>query len=234
MSVEFDFELLFDSVMSVLLLVTIVYAALLNRKLSALRGAREEMQGLVEEFTTATTRAELGLAQLKEAAEASGSVLQEKINGAKDLVADINFVVKRGDEVAGRMEDSLRAARRTLADPLAARPQQGAAARSSERPSAFRAARADEIDFAALAPTTRPNLGQPRASQIAAGQSAGTQNAGGQNAGGQIVGDQNSRTQNSGAQASGAQAAGAQAPGVAKRALSSEQSQLLKALQGMR
>ena len=135
---------------------------------------REEMQALVENFTAATTRAELGLAELKATAEASGSALQERIDSAKELVADINFVVKRGDTVASRMEESIRASRRTAADPTT----ETAPARPVVKPSSFRAARSIEDENAAPRPAPK-------------------------------------------------------APAT-KRALSEEQSQLLKALQGMR
>jgi hypothetical protein len=73
-----EFSLLFDAVVAALLVATIVYAVILNRKLTQLRDARGEMERLLGGFVEATSRAERGLAALREAAGACGEELQRR------------------------------------------------------------------------------------------------------------------------------------------------------------
>lgn len=96
--------LLADAVIAVLLIATIAYAAILERRLSALRAAKQEMAELVGRFSEATRRAESGLAGIRQAAEQSGRKLQQAVDKGNSLADDLVFLVERGDAVAGRLE----------------------------------------------------------------------------------------------------------------------------------
>jgi hypothetical protein len=108
--------LLFDAVVAVLLLATIVYAAILNRKLSALRDSRREMEELIGRFAEATAKAETVLADIRQSAGGIGRTLQETIDRGNVVADDLVFLVERAGGLADRLEGAVKAkpaARRT-------------------------------------------------------------------------------------------------------------------------
>jgi hypothetical protein len=102
-----EFSLLFDAVVAALLVATIVYAVILNRKLTQLRDARGEMERLLGGFVEATSRAERGLAALREAAGACGEELQRRTDKGNAVADDLMFLVERAGGLADRLEGGL-------------------------------------------------------------------------------------------------------------------------------
>jgi hypothetical protein len=105
--------LLFDAVIAVLLVATIVYAAVLDRKLSVLRDCRAEMEQLIGRFTQATGRAEKALAEIRHAAGETGQALQSSIEKGNTVADDLMFLVERAGSLADRLERAGGAARGT-------------------------------------------------------------------------------------------------------------------------
>lgn len=103
-----DFAFYLDLVMIVLLVATIIYAIILNRKLAAFRRSREDMQNFLTAFNTANERAETSITALKEMAEQSGERLREDIEKASALNEDLSFMVDRGESIANRLEKAAR------------------------------------------------------------------------------------------------------------------------------
>lgn len=103
-----DFAFYLDLVMIVLLVATIVYAIILNRKLAAFRRSREDMQNFLTAFNAANERAETSITALKEMAEHSGEKLREDIEKAEALNEDLSFMVDRGESIANRLEKAAR------------------------------------------------------------------------------------------------------------------------------
>lgn len=99
------YALAFDVVVAVLLAVTIVYAVILNRKLSALRDAKAEMERILIGFAEATGKAERGLATFRDAADGVGRELQRQIETGRALADDLTFLVQRGGVLADRLGD---------------------------------------------------------------------------------------------------------------------------------
>ena len=60
-----------DIVMALLLVATIVFAAILNTRLNALRRNKDQLGRLIGNFNEATLRAESGIPKLRKAAEGS-------------------------------------------------------------------------------------------------------------------------------------------------------------------
>ncbi|WP_339780099.1 DUF6468 domain-containing protein [uncultured Thalassospira sp.] len=113
-----DFEFYLDLLMIVLLVATIVYALMLNRRLAAFRRNREDMEQFLSAFHAATERAEILIQSLKEMASQSGDALREDIERASGLHEDLSFMVDRGDAIANRLEKAasgVNAARKTSA-----------------------------------------------------------------------------------------------------------------------
>jgi hypothetical protein len=100
-----DSTLLFDAMIIVLLVIAIVYAVILNRRLEVFRDAKEEIQAVVTEFSGAMAQAELGMATLKEAADIGGDALQNAVERAARLANDLAFLKDKGDATADRLED---------------------------------------------------------------------------------------------------------------------------------
>ncbi|WP_022727324.1 DUF6468 domain-containing protein [Fodinicurvata sediminis] len=107
-------ELMIDGLLAILLLVTIGYAVVLNRKLNQFRNLREEMQGMVGEFAQATQDAEKGIASLQSRSQTLGSDLEKQVSAvegrvseARSLADDLVFLVEKGTSVADRLENSV-------------------------------------------------------------------------------------------------------------------------------
>ncbi|MDH3474895.1 MAG: DUF6468 domain-containing protein [Rhodospirillales bacterium] len=102
-----ELGLVFDAMVAVLLVATIVYAVILNRKLTQLRDGRAEMERLLGGFVEATVRAESGLSALREATGACGEELQRRIDKGNAVADDLMFLVERAGALADRLEGGL-------------------------------------------------------------------------------------------------------------------------------
>ncbi|MGF1591691.1 MAG: DUF6468 domain-containing protein [Kiloniellaceae bacterium] len=141
-----DYGLVFDVVICLLLVTTIGYAMALNRRLADLRAARGEMEKLFADFTAATGQAEGGLRALKEGSGTAAEILSKNVGDACRLADEMAFLVKKGNEIADRLEVAIAASRKATqtAVPLQAAAQQpaglgvvagaGAAARPAMEP----------------------------------------------------------------------------------------------------
>lgn len=96
-----------DAIVAILLIVTIVYCAILHKKLSALRNAEHELQGLLQAFAGQTQKAENGILQLRSAAEDIGGTLGEQVESATELLDELKLITATGNDLAGRLEKSL-------------------------------------------------------------------------------------------------------------------------------
>ncbi len=95
--------LLFDVALALLLIATIGYAAILNRKLSELRGAKQEMELLLGGFAKSTERAETSLRALREVAGETGEMLQDGIIKGNAVADDLVFLIERAGPIADRL-----------------------------------------------------------------------------------------------------------------------------------
>jgi hypothetical protein len=100
-----------DIVVILLLIPTIIYAIILNRRLTALRKSRDELSKVVNSFNEATMRAEAGIPKLKKATSEANLSLKDRVEKAQTLRDDLAFMIERAEELAGRLENGVRAAR---------------------------------------------------------------------------------------------------------------------------
>jgi len=107
-----DYGLVFDAVICLLLVTTIGYAMVLNRKLNLLRSARGEMEKLFADFTAATGQAEGNLQALKQSSGDAGQTLAKSVDDACRLADEMAFLVKKGNEIADRLEVAVAASRK--------------------------------------------------------------------------------------------------------------------------
>jgi len=122
-----DYKLILDLMVAALLAVTIIYAWILNQRLSQLRRNRDDLAKVVSSFNEATARAEAGIPKLRKAAEDSGQALQERVEKAQSLRDDLAFMIERADAMADRLEQAVRSSREEVRtqQPAAATPRPG-------------------------------------------------------------------------------------------------------------
>ena len=109
-----------DGVVAALLVITIAYAAMLNRRLVKLRDGRAELEAMIGEFKAATTQAQGAVERLKQSAGARQSDLAEQIDAARSLRDELAFLADRGAGEANRLEELIQRGRGTeTSDPAA-------------------------------------------------------------------------------------------------------------------
>lgn len=100
-----------DILVAGLLVATIAYAVVLNRRLGQLRGGSAKMEQLINDFYQATTRAESGVTALKEVAERSDSEITEQLGALTKIRDELDFLVARADTQIVRLDDLIREGR---------------------------------------------------------------------------------------------------------------------------
>jgi len=106
-----EFSLIIDALIVVLLVATIAYAAVLNRKLGVLRDGKSEMEALIASFAESIERAGSGVESLKREAGRSGEVLQNKVEIARGLADDLGYLIEKGTGLAERLDGGVGGAR---------------------------------------------------------------------------------------------------------------------------
>lgn len=94
-----------------LLLVMIIYAVQLNRRLALLKADKAQLQKLIANFNESTIRAEASVAKLRNGAMEANESLQANMMQAKQLCDDLAFMIDRAGAVADRLENSIGAGR---------------------------------------------------------------------------------------------------------------------------
>jgi len=94
-----------------LLLVMIIYAVQLNRRLSRLQADKAYLQKMIASFNQATERAEASINRLRTAALEASESLQANTKLAKELRSDLSFLIDRAENMADRLEGSIGASR---------------------------------------------------------------------------------------------------------------------------
>ena len=103
--IDFPLNTVLDVAIILLLVPTIIYAVILNRRLSALRNSKDELAKVVSSFNEATMRAEAGIPKLKKATLEANNALQERVEKAHTLRDDLAFMIERAEETADRLEE---------------------------------------------------------------------------------------------------------------------------------
>lgn len=102
-----SYSLIIDVLVAVLLVVTIGYAIVLNKRLGKLRADKGELEKLATTFGHSTHRAEESIDKLKHTAD----LLQGHMDKAQTLRDDLAFLIDRGDRTADRLEEMVRTTR---------------------------------------------------------------------------------------------------------------------------
>jgi hypothetical protein len=111
--VSHSFGLLIESLVAVLLTVTIGYCVVLNRRLHRLRSDEMSLKATISELITATEIAERAVGGLKVAARDCDNDLGERLLAAERFTGEIARQIAAGEQVLARLA-RIAAAARTL------------------------------------------------------------------------------------------------------------------------
>jgi len=103
--------LICDVTVALLLVATIGYAAVLNRRLAVLRDDRAKLEQLIQGLNVASVNAQNGIAGLRKATEDVGKDLEKELAASRSLRDDLHYLIERGGVVADRLEGSIRSRR---------------------------------------------------------------------------------------------------------------------------
>lgn len=96
-------SLLIESLVAVLLVLTIGYCLILNRRLKRLRADESSLRATIAELVAATTVAERAIEGLRTTVTDCDATLGERLRNAERISADLSRDVRRGDEIISRI-----------------------------------------------------------------------------------------------------------------------------------
>lgn len=96
-------SLLIESLVAVLLVLTIGYCLILNRRLKRLRADESSLRATIAELVAATTIAERAIEGLKTTVTDCDATLGERLRNAERVAAELTRDVRRGDEIIQRI-----------------------------------------------------------------------------------------------------------------------------------
>ena len=109
-------SLLIESLVAVLLVLTIGYCMILNRRLKRLRADESSLRATIAELVTSTTVAERAIEGLRRAVSESDATLGERLRTAERVSSELERDLQRGEDVISRIHQIAVAAK----DPRAA------------------------------------------------------------------------------------------------------------------
>ena len=110
-----NLEWMLELTLAGLLAATLFHAIRLERTLRVLRRDRSMLEDLLAGFRDSTQEAELGMSQLRAAADGAGRALASQIDAARSLKDDLLFLQERGSALGDRLEGLVRSAQPTAA-----------------------------------------------------------------------------------------------------------------------
>jgi Domain of unknown function (DUF6468) len=101
--VSYSFGLVIESLVASLLLLTIGYCVVLNRRLKRLKGDEQALKATISELITATEIAGRAVAGLKATAQDCDGTLGERMRAAERLSAGMERQLKAGELLLGEL-----------------------------------------------------------------------------------------------------------------------------------
>jgi len=101
--VSYHYGFLVESMVSILLLLTILYCVRLNRQLRLLKADEQTLRATISELITATEIAERAIAGLKSTMREGEHSLGERLKKAEGLSTEIERQIAAGEELLARL-----------------------------------------------------------------------------------------------------------------------------------
>ncbi len=105
------YGMILEAIVAILLMVTVGYCFVLDRRLQALRSGREELQKVVEDLNGSIARAQTTILDLKANAGDTARILEERVSKAQGLADELALMVQSGNSIAERLADRPSAAK---------------------------------------------------------------------------------------------------------------------------
>jgi hypothetical protein len=105
------FGFLIESLVAILLLLTIAYCVVLNNRLKRLKADEQALKATIAELITATEIAERAVAGLKTTAQECDQTLGERLRAADICCTDLSAQLKAGEALMARLSRILSATR---------------------------------------------------------------------------------------------------------------------------
>jgi len=118
--VSHSFGFMIESMVAILLLLTILYCVRLSKQLRLLRADEQSLRATIAELVTATEIAERAIAGLKATMRDGEQTLGTQIAGAEQLSADLGEQLAAGEELLGKLARIVGAVRPQAAGAAAA------------------------------------------------------------------------------------------------------------------
>ena len=100
-------EIILETLVAVLLVVTVIYCYVLNRRLATLRDSQAEMVQLLDDFAVAMEKAQSGVSELRQVSASIGKELQQRVSAARALSDELRVMTQSDDDLANRLEKGL-------------------------------------------------------------------------------------------------------------------------------
>jgi hypothetical protein len=105
------FGLLIETLVALLLMLTIGYCITLNRRLKRLRADEQTLKATISELITATEIAERAIAGLKVTVQECDAGLGQRLKSAERLAVDLAHQIVSGEQVVAKLSQIAGAAR---------------------------------------------------------------------------------------------------------------------------
>ena len=109
--VPYGFGFVIESLVAILLLLTIAYCVILNNRLKRLKADEQSLKATIGELITATEIAERAVAGLKATAQECDQTLGERLRTADRCCTDLSAQIKAGEVLTARLSRILAAGR---------------------------------------------------------------------------------------------------------------------------
>lgn len=100
-------DFLLDLFLAGLLMATIGYCVVLNRRLSTMRDAQDDLRQLSMEFDQAIVKSKLGVDELKLAAQNASNDIQTEIHQANELIEELQLINASSTRIADRLQQNV-------------------------------------------------------------------------------------------------------------------------------
>lgn len=102
----FNISLIVEIGLSALLLATIVYCAILERRLSALRKGQDGLKDTIAQLNQTIAAAGSSMHMLKSTAASTAEALDERISRGRSLADELALITASGERIAQRIDRS--------------------------------------------------------------------------------------------------------------------------------
>jgi hypothetical protein len=101
--VSYHYGFLVETMVSILLLLTILYCVRLNKQLRLLKSDEQSLRATISELVTATEIADRAIAGLKSTMHEGGHALTERLDRGELLTAELDVHINAGNELLARL-----------------------------------------------------------------------------------------------------------------------------------